>query len=216
VQTNVAFARALLARPEVRAAEQDTGLIERILPELAIGAPDDLLPAGALAAAGTAHPDGPWRRVVSDVGELRVADGIVSIGSREWADTAVRFDREGAARVTLDGVERRYAVHTTADEIWVAREGHQLGLLTRRRGRNEAGELIDSLQAPLPGTVVAVNVSDGDPVQEGQVLVVLESMKMELSITAPHAGVVDGLELKPGDRVTVSQPLLAVRAREHS
>jgi biotin carboxyl carrier protein len=39
-------------------------------------------------------------------------------------------------------------------------------------------------------------------------------MKMELAITAPHDGVVDGLALKPGDRVALRQPLLAVHAQE--
>jgi acetyl-CoA/propionyl-CoA carboxylase, biotin carboxylase, biotin carboxyl carrier protein len=64
----------------------------------------------------------------------------------------------------------------------------------------------------MPGTIGAVNVSNGDAVQEGDVLIVLESMKMELSITAPHDGVVDGVTLKPGDRVALKQPLLAVHA----
>jgi acetyl-CoA/propionyl-CoA carboxylase biotin carboxyl carrier protein len=64
----------------------------------------------------------------------------------------------------------------------------------------------------MPGTVLLVNVADGDAVAEGDVLLVLESMKMELSITAPHAGTVAGLALAPGDRVAVKQPLVAVVA----
>ena len=44
----------------------------------------------------------------------------------------------------------------------------------------------------MPGTVLLVHVADGDTVAEGDVLLVLESMKMELSITAPDAGTVDG------------------------
>jgi 3-methylcrotonyl-CoA carboxylase alpha subunit len=54
----------------------------------------------------------------------------------------------------------------------------------------------------MPGTVLIVNVSDRDAVQEGDVLLVLESMKMELSITAPRAGTIAGLHLARGDRVT--------------
>jgi biotin carboxyl carrier protein len=57
-----------------------------------------------------------------------------------------------------------------------------------------------------------VNVADGDAVEEGQVLLVMESMKMELSITAPQAGTVAGLTLAPGDRVDRHQPLVAVTA----
>jgi biotin carboxyl carrier protein len=64
----------------------------------------------------------------------------------------------------------------------------------------------------MPGTVLLVHVADGDAVAEGDVLLVLESMKMELSITAPTAGTVEGLALQPGDRVDRGQPLVAVVA----
>jgi acetyl-CoA/propionyl-CoA carboxylase biotin carboxyl carrier protein len=66
----------------------------------------------------------------------------------------------------------------------------------------------------MPGTVLLVHVADGDAVAAGDVLLVLESMKMELSITAPHDGVVAGLDLAPGDRVALRQPLVAVLAPE--
>jgi biotin carboxyl carrier protein len=64
----------------------------------------------------------------------------------------------------------------------------------------------------MPGTVVEVAVGDGETVEAGALLVVLESMKMELSITAPHAGCVRGLTLCPGDRVERGQPLLSLGA----
>ena len=64
----------------------------------------------------------------------------------------------------------------------------------------------------MPGTVLLVHVADGDVVAEGDVLLVLESMKMELPVTAPHAGTVTGLALAPGDRVALAQPLVAVVA----
>ena len=68
----------------------------------------------------------------------------------------------------------------------------------------------------MPGTVLLVHVADGDTVAEGDVLVVLESMKMELSIAAPHAGTVAGLDLAVGDRVALRQPLVAVIADEEA
>ncbi|MEO9176296.1 MAG: biotin carboxylase N-terminal domain-containing protein, partial [Gaiellales bacterium] len=60
VSTSAAFTRALLGLDDVRAGVLDTGLLERVLPELAVAVPDDLAPAAALAAAGSAHPPGPW------------------------------------------------------------------------------------------------------------------------------------------------------------
>ncbi len=58
-----------------------------------------------------------------------------------------------------------------------------------------------SLTAPMPGTVVRVSVSEGEVVEEGQLLLVLEAMKMEQSVKAPHAGRVSSLPYGEGDLV---------------
>ncbi|MGO9754411.1 MAG: acetyl/propionyl/methylcrotonyl-CoA carboxylase subunit alpha [Solirubrobacteraceae bacterium] len=212
VATNAAFTRTLLARAEVRSGEQDTGLLERVLSGWPAGQPPDLIAAAALAACGTARPGGPWRRKLIDHGEVSVRDGRVIAGGRAWEDAAIRFDTDGTARARLDGVERRYAVRVTDDVIWIAREGHHLELCTKRFSTEAEADLLDSLQAPMPGTVLLVHVRDGDAVARGDLLIVLESMKMELAITAPHAGTVDGLSLRVGDRVALRQALLAVHA----
>ena len=211
VTTNAAFTRALLEREDVRAGELDTGLLERVLGDLAGPPPDDLIPAAALAAAGTSRPAGPWWRRLAGHGDVRVLDDQVTLGERSWQPVAIRFDAEGAARVTLEGVERRYAFHVTDDSIWIARDGHHLELRTERAARAAAASS-GSLEAPMPGTVLLVNVADGDAVAAGDVLLVLESMKMELPIAAPHAGTVAGLELRPGDGVALGQLLVAVVA----
>jgi acetyl-CoA/propionyl-CoA carboxylase biotin carboxyl carrier protein len=209
VTTNAAFTRALLAREDVRAGEMDTNLLERVLDDLAPPPPDDLLAAAVLAAAGTAHPAGPWRRALADgLGEARVAAGVVTVGERTWSGARIAGDR-----VTLDGVTRRYAIARDGeDAVFIARDGHHAVIRTARPDRSGAALPEGSLEAPMPGTVWAVNVSNGDRVEEGDVLIVLESMKMELSITAPRAGVVDGLALQAGDRVALKQPLVAVVA----
>jgi acetyl-CoA/propionyl-CoA carboxylase biotin carboxyl carrier protein len=211
VSTSAAFTRALLERDDVRAGELDTGLLERVLAELAGAPPDDLIPAAALAAAGTSRPDGPWWRRLAGHGDVRVHDDRVTLGERSWQPVAVRFDAEGAARVMLDGVERRYAFHVTDDAIWIARDGHHIELRSERAQRAAAASS-GSLEAPMPGTVLLVNVADGDAVATGDVLLVLESMKMEVPIAAPYAGTVAGLELRPGDGVALGQLLVAVVA----
>jgi biotin carboxyl carrier protein len=53
----------------------------------------------------------------------------------------------------------------------------------------------------MPGTVVRVSVSEGEVVEEGQLLLVLEAMKMEQSVKAPHAGRVSSLPYGEGDLV---------------
>jgi acetyl-CoA/propionyl-CoA carboxylase biotin carboxyl carrier protein len=215
VTTNAAFTRALLARADVRAGEQDTGLLERVLADLPLAPPEDLVPAAMVAAAGTATPAGPWRRALDGHGEARVAAGAVTVGDRTWDGAALRPGTgDGEVRIALGGVQRRYAVAATDEAVWISRDGHHLEVRTERKARSGAGALAGSLEAPMPGTVLLVHVADGDAVAAGDVLVVLESMKMELSITAPHDGVVAGLELAPGDRVGLKQPLVAVIPHE--
>ena len=123
-------------------------------------------------------------------GDVRVAGGRVRAGEREWrADVRPAGER---VRVTLDGIARRYAFARDGDTLWIARDGHHLELRAARAARGAAAHGADSLEAPMPGTVLLVNASNGDAVEEGQVLLVIESMKMELSIAAPHGGTVAG------------------------
>jgi acetyl-CoA/propionyl-CoA carboxylase biotin carboxyl carrier protein len=221
VATNAAFTRALLARDDVSAGAMDTGLLERVLAgdddtPLDLATPDDLLPAAAVAAAGTANPAGPWRRrFATDDGpvDVTVHAGRVTVGAEgapRDADVRPVPGEDGVVRVTLDGLSRRYAVHATDEVVHVARDGHHLAARTHVPVRSGAGALAGSLEAPMPGTVLLVHGANGDTVSEGDVLMVLESMKMELSIAAPRDGVVEGLELSVGDRVALKQPLVAV------
>ena len=62
----------------------------------------------------------------------------------------------------------------------------------------------------MPGNVLAVKVGEGDSVSEGDVLVVLESMKMELQVVAPADGVVGELSVSEGDQVSRGEALVAV------
>jgi acetyl-CoA carboxylase biotin carboxyl carrier protein len=57
------------------------------------------------------------------------------------------------------------------------------------------------VQAPLTGTVWKVEVKVGDQVAEGQTVIILESMKMEMPVEAPAPGIVESVVVKPGDAV---------------
>ncbi len=65
-----------------------------------------------------------------------------------------------------------------------------------------------SLEAPMPGTVLRVDVTPGDAVTAGQQLVLLEAMKMELAVSAPADGVITGVHVHPGDRVSTGVRLV--------
>ena len=70
-----------------------------------------------------------------------------------------------------------------------------------------------SLHAPMPGRVVKVMVGVGDEVSEGQLVIVLEAMKMEHSLRAPHDGVVRSVTAAPGDQVEAGAVLAVVEPR---
>ncbi|NWG08447.1 MAG: biotin/lipoyl-binding protein [Chloroflexi bacterium] len=75
-------------------------------------------------------------------------------------------------------------------------------------GVAESGEFI--LKAPMPGLVVAIPVSEGQEVKKGQVLLILESMKMQNELKAPRDGIVQRIKVKAGESVEQKQTLLNV------
>jgi acetyl-CoA/propionyl-CoA carboxylase biotin carboxyl carrier protein len=75
----------------------------------------------------------------------------------------------------------------------------QLASIARTEGAADP-----EVRSPMPGTVITVNVADGDPVEEGQVLLSVEAMKMEHQLTAAVAGTV-AITLSPGDLVSANQ-----------
>lgn len=62
----------------------------------------------------------------------------------------------------------------------------------------------------MPGLVVAIPVEEGQPIQKGQVLLILESMKMQNELKAPREGTVGRIRVKPGETVEQKQTLLSV------
>jgi 3-methylcrotonyl-CoA carboxylase alpha subunit len=69
------------------------------------------------------------------------------------------------------------------------------------------------LMAPMMGKIVSVNVQEGQRVAKGQVVLVMESMKMELHVCAPYEGIMQNLRCQPGDMVERSAVLAVVAAQ---
>ncbi len=76
-------------------------------------------------------------------------------------------------------------------------------------GMTETGEF--HLKAPMPGLVVAMPVTEGQHVKKGQVLVILESMKMQNELKSPRDGVVNRIRVRVGESVEQKQALLSVQ-----
>lgn len=66
------------------------------------------------------------------------------------------------------------------------------------------------VESPMPGTIMDVKVAVGDTVKDGQVLVILEAMKMENDIVSPGDGVVASINVKQGDSVSANDLLISI------
>lgn len=91
---------------------------------------------------------------------------------------------------------RTYEVTANGRRV-VARVERGRGLPRRQNETHDEGQLV----APMPGLVVGVRVKEGDQVDQGQVLVVLESMKMQMELRAPVAGRVTHIAAQPKSQV---------------
>ena len=112
-----------------------------------------------------------------------------------------------ARRLTLELDGRRYEVEALVPEPAHAE------LARKRRDRTAGGAHTgakDAVVTPMQGTVLAVEVAEGDEVQPGQVICIVEAMKMENEITAHRAGVVTELAVEAGEPVTHGQAICVI------
>jgi acetyl-CoA/propionyl-CoA carboxylase, biotin carboxylase, biotin carboxyl carrier protein len=125
--------------------------------------------------------------------------------------------------VSPDGRVRERSIHAEVEgrrfEVKVLTpEPPHAELARRRRDRDSQhghhGAARDAIVTPMQGTVLAVEVSEGDEVTAGQVVCVVEAMKMENEITSPRAGTVSGLSVEPGQPVSTGQVICLVTQDE--
>ncbi|WP_307717836.1 acetyl-CoA carboxylase biotin carboxylase subunit [Streptomyces sp. V4I23] len=228
VPTNAGFLRRLLAHPAVVSGEMDTGLVEReadaLVPD---GVPDEVYEAAAAVRAAELAPPatGGWTdpfsvpsgwRMGGEAAPLAFSLRVPGLGPVTHTvrrQAAPRVEEDTVA-VEVHGVAHTF--HRAGD--WLGRDGDSWHVLDHDpveaalSGTAHSG--VDTLAAPMPGTVTVVKVAVGDVVAAGQSLLVVEAMKMEHVISAPHAGTVTELDVTAGSTVAMDQVLAVVTPDE--
>ncbi|MBB5632173.1 acetyl-CoA/propionyl-CoA carboxylase biotin carboxyl carrier protein [Cryobacterium mesophilum] len=238
VRTNIEYLRALIADPDVQAGRLETTLIERKLPDLAFRHPDAALLCAAAVAltvpnpveAGVWHTATGWRtggiraprRFVFATNPTERVEVLVE-GERFTVGDSTHTVRRVGEAVEVDGVTTRWAIVRDGDVLWLGQDGFSwpLRVVDREAELAEALAAIDrgsrpvapEVRSPMPGTVVAVPVSDGDLVEAGATIVTVEAMKMEHKLVASIAGRVS-LSARPGDLVKLDELLATIEPQE--
>jgi 3-methylcrotonyl-CoA carboxylase alpha subunit/acetyl-CoA/propionyl-CoA carboxylase biotin carboxyl carrier protein len=224
--TNTGFLRALLASEEFREAVVDTTWLDRHeLPR-----PEDSIArsVGALTLARTCGDEaaGPFRadgfRLGGGPAPMRIEldqPVLVSLVARHVDTQDVhelsRVEDGGVTRLVaeIDGERVTAFARPTGRGVEVLHQGQRHLFVPPDRLAAGAGAESDGLiVAPMPGTVLQVGIEVGQDVAAGDLLGVMEAMKMELALRAPHAGTVTAVDASVGDQVPLGKVLFEIAA----
>jgi acetyl/propionyl-CoA carboxylase alpha subunit len=136
------------------------------------------------------------------------ADGTVVVDGAEFT---VEPAADGSLHVAGE-VQSMAWTATSGDTRWVFFNGHVYTFEVERAGsrRRRASAHHGTLMAPMPATVRQITVATGDTVQRGDVLIVLEAMKMELPIRATSGGRVTDINCREGELVSPGVSLIEI------
>jgi propionyl-CoA carboxylase alpha chain len=236
------FLVATLRTPEFLAGDTTTDFIERVQPACHRAVGDQALHAAAIAAALHArHRRGAARKVQVTIpagfrnsvmppetvtygfGERRlvltyrcergggftihVDDEVHHVVQRDGSADQIRLEIDGRLHIAVITVagDRRY-VHGAAGDI----DFVELSRFPATSGADASG----GLTAPMPGMVLSILAGAGDTVAQGQLLLILEAMKMEHRICAPRSGTIRALHIAAGEQVANGALLLELEDEE--
>jgi acetyl/propionyl-CoA carboxylase alpha subunit len=195
-----------------------------------------------LTANGPAQGSGPWNtlagfRLLAPAGRPATAHLSVQLGGHATRlavdthdgflrvtnpgslhDVAVRKAGPDRWNVTVNGVNTAVDAACDAEEVFLrhggfeGRVGIALAVVAAAAERGAGGETGDTLRASMPGTVISLHVAEGDSVEAGQIVVVLESMKLFMELKSPASGTVRRLGTRAGATVAAGDMLIAVES----
>jgi propionyl-CoA carboxylase alpha chain len=235
VTTNRHFLAATLRHPAFLAGDTTTDFIERTVPDPALALGDTALHHAAVTAAlwlqGHNRATAPVLRLVpsgwrnarlppQQVG-FSAGDRVVEVSYRAQRDGSFCIGPDTLARmhrwspddidVEIDGRRSTHRVTRVGDRLHLQVTGGTIDLdVVPRFPLPGALGAAGGLVAPMPGVAADVRVAVGDVVHAGQILVVLEAMKMEHHITAPVEGTITEVHVQPGGQVHNGDVLLVL------
>jgi 3-methylcrotonyl-CoA carboxylase alpha subunit/acetyl-CoA/propionyl-CoA carboxylase biotin carboxyl carrier protein len=217
--TNAGFLRALVASDEFRDATIDTAWLDHH----DVPAPDHDVPrimaawvSAMLSSLDTGHPfqrdgfrlGGPPASIVVELDRDVVVDR--HLGTVDGTPVQMVSAENHVLELVVDGHTERAVVNVQPDIVEVSYRGqrHVLTGPDRLAEAETAGS--GTVVAPMPGTVLEIRVAPGDRVADGDVLGMMEAMKMELSLKAPFAGTVESVDATVGAQAALGATLFVV------
>lgn len=142
------------------------------------------------------------------LGKGSVSVNKVSAEAQAAKDSASSSEKSNGYTVTVNG--KKYAVALEGSKATVNGKLYDIAVKSGIEAAAHAPAEGQEIKAKLPGNVLRIEVSEGDTIQEGDVLLIVEAMKMETEITSPVSGVVRSLEVEVGNQVQSGQVLAVV------
>ena len=238
LNTNRDFLVTTLRTPEYLAGDTTTDFIERVKPALQRSLDRSECVQTAIAVAMEAQaarrasarvlktlPSG-WRNSTMPM------QSVTYLIGKEEITLAYQSQRDGSFKVVCDDVARAVTIHQAGNgAVDIALDGQRLQFEVQQHGMQwlvhaDSGDLVlkeaprypdprgvdtgGGLTAPMPGAVLATEISAGAKVSKGDLLVILEAMKMEHRIVAPRDGVIEQVHVSVGDQVDNAQLLVTL------